>query len=336
MKHLVKLFIIISIIGILIAMIGIVSGFDFLELKSFFNDDDQYTLENYIIDDEIENLKLDLNDRNITVTLIDSDELLIRYYKKDNETFNFTHNLSNLSVYHEQEPKIMFFNYKITSPSIKTMEIEVPISWNLNLDFYTKTGNINISIQTETFHFFESIFQTNTGNINITNLSFDNLELKTNTGNQTIKDSIIQNDLKVKTDTGNVVLTNITTSSLVADVQTGNVNLLDVTTTDANINITTGRSTINDSVFTNLMIKSTTGRVNINKIGFEDLNITTSTGDVYIFISNLESYKLDLRASTGKITVNDVNQGNIHNKSSGNYQITIRVTTGSIKLGVLD
>jgi DUF4097 and DUF4098 domain-containing protein YvlB len=333
MRKMIKIFTIFSIIGLLIAMSGVVSGFDINELKDFFSDDSSYTLENYILNTEIENIELDLNDRNIKVSLIDGDELVIRYYKKDLDSFDFSHQNGKLTLIHDQSYQFSLFNFKVTSSYIKTLEIEIPHDWNINLDLQTKTGNIDIYIQTETYHFYNSSFETNTGNIYLKNVSFDHLDLITNTGNQTLIDSIVNEDLSLKTDTGNVVLRNVSSDTIDIDVQTGNTKLTDVNTQNANLSTSTGRTTISDSDFKNLIINSITGSLNITETNFEDLNISTSTGDVTLYLDDITDYQLDLKVITGRILINDVNQGNTHNQLNGLYKIRVRVTTGNITIG---
>ena len=192
---------------------------------------------------------------------------VLKITEKDNRrwydyilTFNFvSFNNSDIVVY-LPEKQYREVNVSVDTGSIKLYSVPVD-------------GNIAL--------------KTDTGSIDVYNLSCDSISAETDTGSIDLEAVRVWNGVKLSTDTGSIdIIDTIADGDLNARTDTGSVKLKDI---DANsITVKTDTGSIKGTILTEKIIfaKSDTGSVNVpESLTGGKCNLTTDTGSIKISYS---------------------------------------------------
>lgn len=149
--------------------------------------------------------------------------------------------------------------------------------------------------------------------------SFDGKIIGTlTTGNITIENYDIINNLDLTVTTGSIKLSNI------------------VVENEVNLKSTTGKISLNDISALKINSKTTTGHTEMHKIESEDIVATATTGSVSIEIMGLsDDYKADLSTTTGDIKYDGINVSNQVLNPNGEKLLIASVTTGNITISFI-
>lgn len=160
------------------------------------------------------------------------------------------------------------------------IEIDDNRKWHEHIRINFKTPKITIYLSEKEYN--ELLIKTNTGNINISNnFKFKNIDILDDTGD-IINYASTNEKIKIKTDTGNIYTKNIIANKIDFSTSTGRIDIIDAKCyDDIKINISTGNTKIVDTNCKNLISTSDTGNIYLeNVIATEKFSIITNTGDV--------------------------------------------------------
>ncbi len=165
--------------------------------------------------------------------------------------------------------------------------------------------------------------KTDTGNVKIPDsYSFNNLSISVKTGNVT---TLAQaKTLKIESSTGNISVKNVATTELAVSTSTGNISINDVSANNVTLSASTGDISLNTVVATEkLSVKTSTGNVGLTKCDAGEIYISTSTGNVNGSVLTAKNFKAN--SNTGNVNVPDTITGGLCKieSSTGDIRITI-------------
>jgi len=334
MKAVIKILIFLFVIGIIMAVSGFFLGLNITSLSSFFNDDASYgeELSYELVEEDIEKIVMNLDQRHIHYILTDEEVLSLTYYAKEDDTWTFDIEDGVFSVIHKERQGIRnWFNYKYVSKPILTLTVYVPKTWVIALELSTGTGEILIVTEDQKT-FLDVKLVSGTGNVRISDATMKSLSVTVSTGNVTINDLTVDEEFKVVTSTGNQNINRMVVSDeTTLRSSTGQINVTNLTTDKLTMTNSTGRIFINESSIQNeLSAITSTGDVKVSLTTASQFVLRASTGNVTFSVEDLTLYEYALRASVGKITFDGSNQGTIYNGGSGSIPVSIIVSTGNV------
>lgn len=163
-------------------------------------------------------------------------------------------------------------------------------------------GNSKIIVYIPEKEYNNLTLKTDTGDVEIPKyFKFQNLDIKAGTGN--IENSASAFDkINIKTSTGHIKVKNINSNMLNLNVSTGKVvvsnSLID---NEININVSIGKTYLNNTKCKNITSNGDTGDIILeNVIALNDIKIKRSTGDV--IFDECDATNILLTTSTGDIT----------------------------------
>lgn len=199
------------------------------------------------------------------------------------------------------------------------------------------------------YKWYENIFNFNfksiTVTVYLTEANYDNLDIKSSTGDVEVSNDFTFNtanikvstgDVKfnadcngklyVKSSTGSINLNGVNSNNdIEVYASTGNIDLIDVTSNNLKADVDTGHVKLDNTIINNhIEIKTSTGSVKFIDSDADTLNIKTSTGSV---TGNLKTGKnFDVETSTGKKTYPTDSTGGLCKikTSTGNVNIEIK------------
>ena len=170
------------------------------------------------------------------------------------------------------------------------------------LSIKESTGDVKIS---EGFTFSDVKITISTGDICVSNIAVDNMELKTSTGKIITENANCKNDMKIGVSTGKSNITNVKCNNFISSGSTGDIILKNV--------IAKGE----------ISIERSTGDINFDLSDAKEISIQTDTGDVKG--SLLSAKVFTVNTDTGKIDVPKTTTGG---------QCEITTDTGDIKITI--
>jgi len=335
MKVLVKVLLIILVLGLVLATAGFFMGMNIGELETFFDDDDSYGEQLVLtIDDELDQLIIDAETRHINLTVTTETSMTIKYYKHDRDTFTFPDN--GLGTYElVQKERFEFFSFvrfKTVSKDRLTIEIEMPNTWLLDLEFSTNVGQIKLDH--ESVVTYKNLdLDSNTGSIYVKNVAIDSFKGDVDTGAITLMDATVVEDVIAESSTGSIVISDVDADNFGLSTSTGSIQLSNLSAKNIDAEVSTGRITASAINLTDELILSTsTGDIILSDFVAVSISLSTSTGEMRVTVSALNLYNFDLKTSTGKVYVDGDNQGNRHTTSSGTVDLDATASTGDIRI----
>ena len=145
--------------------------------------------------------------------------------------------------------------------------------------------------------------KSNTGNVNVpADYSFASFDIVLNTGNVNNKANVT-NDIKVKTDTGNIVMDGVEAKNIETKVSTGDVRMKNVTLSgDFTADTATG-----DIEFENVNCQNYTSHSSTGHVEFKNVNVAKhveiKNGTGHVRMTNSDAETLYVKTSTGSINL---------------------------------
>lgn len=343
MKFLVRIFGTLLIIGVVLIGVGIFGGMDITRLTSTFNQSEAYGDPiHYKVTEAITDLNVDVNVKHIDVVLSDLDELHVTYYSHTDDIWEITQESGVLSITQKQKVKLLFwFNFGFVSKDLLTLKIEIPKTWVMDYDIKTNTGDISFfgDYKPEQSHLDTNsiTLETDTGSIEVNDVSVENLYLKTDTGNLALLHVFVINQLNLISNTGVIHLEDSFAKEVEIYGSTGRVEVENLQSLSLFIDSDTSHVIVKDSVIdTFVKVRISTGRINLNEIISQSYDLKTNTGDITVGLHSLTELTYNLSTNTGKVTVDGINQGNKHVTTTGTIDLIAQTTTGNIDIYVQD
>lgn len=336
MRTMMKVLFILLGVGIIFIMVSVIFLPEWNLFADTFNGDRDYgELITYTEDEVITDLKLDLENRHITVNYVESDELTINYYAEENDTFEFDLVDGELIMTHDFESFwLNIFSWNMVSRTYVTVTVNIPEAWVLDtVDLKTMTGDIDMEFEEERTYQFVTLYNE-TGSMNISHITAIELYAHTSTGNIDMSDISTSIDFTVTLSTGDMTLNRIDTDTLSAQSSTGDIELNDVNANDAEVDNSTGRIIISNSEFHTLNVDISTGRIELDQVISNSYLLESSTGDIFVTLPDLDDYRFDLETDTGKIKINGNSQGDEYQSLTGTINFTASTNTGNITIEV--
>lgn len=248
-------------------------NWDFTKLSTV-----KYETNNYEFNDEFKNIIIAIDTADIVFVPTDNTVTKIVCFEESNSTHSVK--IQNGSLVIEQTDTRKWYEHigiNFSSPQITV--------------YLPKREYENISIK------------TSTGDIKLSGISADSIELGVSTGDISLTDSNVSNDLKVKVTTGNAKISNVACKNIFSDGDTGDITLNWVIATDK------------------FSVTRDTGDINLDSCDSAEMYLETDTGNIK---GSLLSEKIFItKTNTGKINVPKSTSGGI---------CKITTHTGDIKI----
>ena len=319
MKRATKIWLICAVALVLLGTVIFAGAMSMLNWNFLRLSNNKCETNEYEINDAFSNISVKADTADI-VFLQSNDEkthVICREYKNENHSVKVTDNtltieLTDTRKWYEhisfillETPSIKIYlpeeNYKLLDIKSSTGDIEIPDFLKLeSVNADLSTGDINLLASSD----FAGL-KTDTGNINVENITVGKLEIVVSTGDITVKNTTCEGYISINATTGDVSVCDTRCHSLASKGTTGYITL---------------KNTIAKSLFS---IERDTGDVELEKCDAEEILIVTDTGHVH---GTLLSDKVFITSSdTGKIRVPESTTG-------GKCKIT--TDTGDIKITV--
>ncbi len=337
MKFLIKLVLLIFFVGLILTAVAFFGGINLGNIGDYFIDDEDYgdPIE-FVLSEPIDTLEVELDNRNIVVTTTTGDDIIVTYHEHEKDTWSLTETSGTFTITQTTKPVFFsWFNFKIASYEVMTVYIEIPADLVLDYSLDSDVGDIvYIDGPENALDFYAN---SDTGAVRIENVTMNTLNATMNTGTITLSDLIVSGDIDARTDTGSVELTNVSADEMILDTDTGRVELDNISANQVDASSDTGRIEMSDSVILGLVDLSTsTGNVTVTDSTATSFDLSSSTGNIRFTSTTSMDLRYDLDTSVGNITLNGDDQGTKHSTSSGAILLKARVSTGNITVSVQD
>lgn len=216
------------------------------------------------------------------------------------ECYYFDNNYSDIKIQGSD------FDIKIYQSITEENKVECIENKKINFDVQIINNKLTIK-QIDNRNIFDSLFNFSNLEIqlHLSNETINKLFIDNNTGDITIGNSLVFNDIEINSSTSDVY------------IESKDVNNIDV-------KLSTGSTIIkNCLVNKNIIVESSTGNIELENVNCEKLDITVSTGDV-ILTNVLVADDFNMNGSTSDLTFTDFDASNIYiNVSTGDVNGTI-------------
>ena len=284
MSKLIKLSRNFIIIGIVLMIIAVIMNDGKIPL--FAN---HYEEKHYVkLADNIKSINIDVISDDVTVEPNDSDNIEISYYDSHISQYKITDNDSTLTI-KEQDDNILKLNFNFIIKR-KNLIIKVPKKLISELELHNTVGNVKLS----DLNLTNVKITSNVGNIKLEKLNITNLSVDNSAGNTVISDINSENgEFNINSQSGNINLTNLNNFNI-ANIKTsfGSTSLNDSSSNKFNIESSTGNININDlnnSSVESITCKISTGNIDAKNINASKLiSLEVQFGNVYADISDKE------------------------------------------------
>ena len=238
--------------------------------------------------DNIKSINIDAINDDVTVEPNDSDNIEISYYDSHISQYKITDNDSTLTI-KEQDDNILKLNFNFIIKR-KNLIIKVPKKLISELELRNTVGNVKLS----DLNLTNVKITSNVGNIKLEKLNITNLSVDNSAGNTVISDINSENgEFNINSQSGNINLTNLNNFNI-ANIKntTGDISLNDSSSTKFNIDSSTGNININDlnnSSVESITCKISTGNIDAKNINASKLiSLEARFGNIYADISDKE------------------------------------------------
>ena len=214
--------------------------------------------------------------------------------------------------------------------------------WNEYISIFTEATQITIYLPQSEYDTLT--VKDDTGNVTIPeNLLFQNIDIEEHTGNVTCNASASES-VKIKTTTGNIQAENITASTMDLAVSTGNITASNISCTgDITVNVSTGKTKLANIQCGNFYSTGDTGKISLeNVISSGRFSIERSTGEVEF--DQCDAGEVSIKTDTGdvegsflsdKIFIVETDTGDVDiPKSTTGGKCEITTDTGDIEITI--
>ena len=284
MSKLIKLSRNFIIMGIVLMIIAVIMNGGKIPL--FAN---HYEEKHYVkLADNIKSINIDAINDDVTVEPNDSDNIEISYYDSQISQYKITDNDSTLTI-KQQDDHILKLNFNFIIKR-KNLIIKVPKKLIPELELSNTVGNVKLS----DLNLTNAKIKSNVGNIKLEKLNITNLSVDNSAGNTVISDINSENgEFNINSQSGNINLTNLNNFNI-ANIKTsfGSTSLNDSSSNKFNIESSTGNININDlnnSSVESITCKISTGNIDAKNINASKLiSLEARFGNIYADISDKE------------------------------------------------
>jgi DUF4097 and DUF4098 domain-containing protein YvlB len=330
-KKLMLLSICLIVLGITMAIIGLLSGGrgsivlgkDGLEIYDRAN----IIKENKELE-KFNDVKIDVDFGDIEV--IKSDKYAIEVeYNEEVEELTYKVENEKLTVSNNRWGKMSFSMGFIDNNTL--VKVYIPENAVLNnLDIQNKSGNLivdNVEVK-------NSNINCDFGNATINNITGDKINLTGKSGKVYSKNLKLE-ELVLYVDFGDVILENINTTTLESNLKSGKLDIKKLTANNAKINSDFGDVKGNQLVTNGLLVRAKSGEINIDGELKGNNTLDCDFGDITIKTSlakNEYSYKVDMDFGTNKIDGKEV-EGDVEEINIGaSNDFNINCKSGDLKI----
>lgn len=277
-----------------------------------FDFDFSNTKENLVAKtyDSSNNIKdIIVEDINTGITVLESHDnnIHVKYYESEKEKYNIDEQNETLKIIKINENKSIFkwFNYKIRNK----LELYLP------KEFY---GKAHIS--------------TNNSTIDVQNVNFNKINLKTSNGKISVYNTLIKENLDCVSSNGSINISKfICDNNTILKTSNGKINIIHGYGNNVNCKTSNSSIRIDNSNFDNDIELITSN----GKIIFEELKVgnklyckTCNSSILGTIIDNINNFTVDSHTSNGKNTLT--------NNTNGNKILKCKTSNASIKVNFID
>lgn len=261
---------------------------------------------------------------------LDNSKYVTNTYELEEDFINFDidTDTADIELIESTENKIEIFDKEEALYTVKVEENTLKVTLNNTVNhinfFNFKTPKISIYLSNVNYELLD--IKENTGDIRIPiDFSFKNVNIDLNTGD-TYLSCNVSNSINVKTDTGHINLKEMELNSIAISGDTGDVSLEKVAAKNINIIVDTGRVKLTTILCENLDVKLTTGDFILEDVScLTSLLSKASTGDMKATSLKVGG-KLHVERDTGDVNLKEVLAGEIY----------IKTSTGRVNLSLLE
>jgi hypothetical protein len=334
MKLFKGLLVLMFVAGFGLFVAAITMGLNFEAIENYLNDDEAYGSQIiYDTTETIDQLDIEVDTRHIVFEKHTGSQIRIRYHEHvEKDTWTVLEEDGSLVI--KQDERNLWFPIwpKMTSRSIRTLYIALPSDLSLDINIETGTGDVIIEMD-QVEHHGNIQIKSGTGNVKLEKIDFELLDIQLNTGNISLVNVNIDQNLMAESNTGNINLLSVTAVAVELDSNTGKIKIDGLNANSLIIQCDTGDIQIKNTIIVlNVEVDSSTGNVDISQTSASSFDIDTSTGEVTISVDLISNYRYDLKTDVGTVKVGGVNQGTTHITSTGTVLIKVRVSTGTITI----
>ncbi|MCL2323742.1 MAG: DUF4097 domain-containing protein [Oscillospiraceae bacterium] len=309
----------------------------------------------------IEDMKefyLEATYENISIRLIEGDEITVRQYGEPFLDKEFTSSFKNgiLHLYF-QSRSMRLIDFSLIGKNLK-IEIEMPQIYSNAVTLILSSGSLKVNGHPS---WSNTTIENRSGSINMDKIDSDNLSLQSSSGSINIDTASIKNVAKIKTSSGSINISNFKASmsniesgsgsirfrnldvenELMLSASSGSIRCERINSESFNVHSTSG--SVNASYLTGKgSIFTSSGSIKINNfkvLGNTQLN--ASSGSIHLSMWDSQNYNLDIKTFSGSISCNmPLNySGNRKNIASGTVgdgsvgTLSVSTSSGSIHIG---
>ena len=284
MSKLIKLSRNFIIMGIILMIIAVIMNDGKIPL--FAN---HYEEKHYVkLADNIKSSNIDTINDDVTVESSDSNNIEVTYYDNKISQYKITDNDSTITI-KERDDNILKLNFNFITKK-KDLIIKVPKRLVPELELSNTVGDVKLS----NLNLTNVKITSNVGNIKLEKLNINNLSIDNSAGNTVISDINSENgEFNINSQSGNINLTNLNNFNI-ANIKTsfGSTSLNDSSSNKFNIESSTGNININD--LNNNSVESITCKISTGNIDAKNINasklisLEARFGNIYADISDKE------------------------------------------------
>ncbi|MBE5756942.1 MAG: DUF4097 domain-containing protein [Clostridiales bacterium] len=173
---------------------------------------------------------------------------------------------------------------------------------------------------------YEKIFDFGSAKIKISlpNDIYQNLNVKSSTGDVALSKELTFNDISIIGKTGDVNLSSSALGKITINLSTGDIDVKNTTCEDVELTLSTGDVEISSLTAKNLNVSLSTGDVDIDNAFLESLTLKTTTGDV----------ELEKVVANGKIKI-ITDTGDVDFSRCDGAELEIETDTGDVEGSLL-
>ncbi len=297
MKKVVYLFVVILIIGLLLALLGFAAlGFDAKAAGAVFVNqrDDDFSAVSKTIDFLPQKLELDCINNNIEFFTAEEDKITLDYYQSDYYYFELTENseVAKLKAVKKHQFWLKNWAFEIGTLSPEIVKVKVGLAKNFSGELVVKTVNGNIKLHNSN--------------------EFESFSIKVTNGKVDVKNASVVTDSSIETVNGNIQIESFAAKSISASNTNGSIKLSKLQAQTISTQTVNGNTTIKNTTCPNIEAKATNGNITINPAGrFEDYRVKVSNNVGSIKINDIKYASQTFHPSATKYISADNNTGNI-------------------------
>ena len=159
--------------------------------------------------------------------------------------------------------------------------------------------------------------------------SYDDINIKSSTGNVYIPNQYTFSSLNIEVSTGNIQVQADVLNSVTIESSTGNVSI-ETESKSVNVNVSTGNVLMTNSIIEeNIEVTTSTGQITINDTSSKMIRLKTSTGDIKL-TNVIADDSLFVRTSTGNVRFTDCDATKLIDIETSTGNVNGSLLTGKI------